>query len=66
MEFDPLQHKHLRFGEGEIDFAPVMQALTEIGYTGGVHVELSRHSHMAPEVARESLAFLRRTLAANR
>jgi sugar phosphate isomerase/epimerase len=52
-------HEHLRFGEGEIDFRPVMQALAEIGYTGGVHVELSRHSHMAPEVARESIAFLR-------
>jgi sugar phosphate isomerase/epimerase len=51
-------HEHLRFGEGEIDFASVMQALREIGYTGGVHVELSRHSHMAPEVARESIAFL--------
>jgi sugar phosphate isomerase/epimerase len=52
-------HEHLRFGEGEIDFRPVMQALAEIGYAGGVHVELSRHSHMAPEVARESIDFLR-------
>ncbi len=51
-------HEHLRFGEGEIDFAPVMETLAEIGYTGGVHVELSRHSHMAPEVARESFDFL--------
>ena len=56
-------HEHLRFGEGEIDFPPVMQALAEIGYTGGVHVELSRHSHMAPEVARESLDFLQRAQA---
>jgi sugar phosphate isomerase/epimerase len=53
-------HEHLRFGDGEIDFAPVMQALGEIGYAGGVHVELSRHSHMAPEVARESFEFLQR------
>jgi sugar phosphate isomerase/epimerase len=37
-----------------------MQALGDIGYGGGVHVELSRHSHMAPEVARESFDFLRR------
>lgn len=51
-------HEHLRFGEGEIDFAPVMEALAEIGYAGGVHVELSRHSHIAPEVARESFEFL--------
>ena len=53
-------HEHLRFGEGEIDFAPVMRALTEIGYAGGVHVELSRHSHLAPEVAQESFDFLNR------
>jgi len=52
-------HEHLRFGEGEIDFPPVMEALHEIGYSGGVHVELSRHSHMAPEVLRESFEFLR-------
>ena len=53
-------HEHLRFGDGEIDFMPVMQELGEIGYAGGVHVELSRHSHMAPEVARESFDFLQR------
>lgn len=56
-------HEHLRFGEGEIDFAPVMQALEDIGYAGGVHVELSRHSHMAPQVARESFDFLKRYVA---
>jgi sugar phosphate isomerase/epimerase len=53
-------HEHLRFGEGSIDFPPVMRALQEIGYAGGVHVELSRHSHMAPEVLRESYDFLHR------
>ncbi len=53
-------HEHLRFGEGEIDFPPVMAALREIGYTGCVNVELSRHSHMAPEVLRESFEFLSR------
>jgi L-ribulose-5-phosphate 3-epimerase len=52
-------HDHLMFGEGEIDFAEVMAALAEIGYAGGVHVELSRHSHDAVETARRSLAFLR-------
>lgn len=51
-------HDHLRFGEGDIDFAPVMAALREIHYTGCVNVELSRHSHMAPEVLRESFEFL--------
>jgi sugar phosphate isomerase/epimerase len=53
-------HEHLRFGEGEIDFPPVFAALKEIGYQGGLYVELSRHSHMAPEVVRESYDFLRR------
>ncbi len=52
-------HDHLMFGEGEIDFAPVLGALDEIGYAGGVHVELSRHSHNAVETARRALAFLR-------
>ena len=56
-------HEHLRFGAGEIDFRPVLQTLTEVGYAGGLHVELSRHSHMAPEVAAESYRFLTEILA---
>jgi sugar phosphate isomerase/epimerase len=52
-------HEHLMFGEGEIDFPPVLRALQEIGYAGGVHVELSRHSHDAVKTARQALAFLR-------
>lgn len=56
-------HDHLRFGDGEIDFAPVMRALHEVDYRFGVYVELSRHGHMAPDVARESLEFLRSTVS---
>jgi sugar phosphate isomerase/epimerase len=52
-------HEHLMFGEGEIDFPPVLTALEEAGYQGVVYVELSRHSHQAPEAARRSLVFLR-------
>ena len=52
-------HDHLMFGEGEMDFREVLGALNEIGYAGGVHVELSRHSHDAVETARRALAFLR-------
>jgi sugar phosphate isomerase/epimerase len=52
-------HDHLMFGEGEIDFPPVLRTLDEIGYAGGVHVELSRHSHDAVETARKALAFLK-------
>jgi sugar phosphate isomerase/epimerase len=51
-------HDHLPFGTGEVDCAEVLDALKEIGYAGGVHVELSRHGHDAVETARRSLAFL--------
>ena len=51
-------HEHLMFGEGEIDFAPVIERLARIGYRDGVHVELSRHSHEAPEAARRAFDFL--------
>lgn len=51
-------HEHLRFGQGEIDFVPVMRTLEEISYEGCVNVELSRHSHIAPEAMRESFDFL--------
>jgi len=53
-------HEHLMFGEGEMDFAPIFQALREINYAGPIHVELPRHSHNAVEVARRSFEFLRR------
>ena len=56
-------HEHLRFGEGEIDFPNVLSALVDVGYAGGVNVELSRHSHMAPEVMRESFTFLQAILS---
>jgi L-ribulose-5-phosphate 3-epimerase len=52
-------HEHLMFGSGEIDFVPVLRALEDIGFAGGVHVELSRHSADAVETARRALAFLR-------
>jgi L-ribulose-5-phosphate 3-epimerase len=52
-------HEHLEFGAGEIDFPPVLRALADSGYHGLVAVELPRHSHAAPTVAAQSLAFLR-------
>lgn len=51
-------HEHLAFGDGEMDFPLLLKALQQIGYTGGVHIELSRHSHDAVRVAGESRAFL--------
>ena len=56
-------HEHLMFGEGEIEFPPVIEALAEVGYDGGVHVELSRHSHDAPNAALRSYQFLAPLLA---
>jgi sugar phosphate isomerase/epimerase len=51
-------HEHLMFGAGEIDFPPVIAALAATGYQGGVHVELSRHSHEGPRAARQAYEFL--------
>jgi L-ribulose-5-phosphate 3-epimerase len=51
-------HDHLMFGEGEMDFPPIIAALADVGYDGGVHVELSRHSHDAPRVAQLAFDFL--------
>jgi L-ribulose-5-phosphate 3-epimerase len=55
-------HDHLPFGDGEIDFAEVFGALRDVRYAGGLHVELSRHSHDAVETARRSLEFMRQYL----
>ncbi|MFG2265620.1 sugar phosphate isomerase/epimerase family protein [Streptomyces sp. NPDC048720] len=52
-------HEHLPFGEGEIDFPPVLAALESTGYRGLTVVELPRHSHAGPRYAEESLPFLR-------
>lgn len=52
-------HEHLEFGEGDVDVPATLAALVDIGYTGLVSVELSRHSHAAPAVAERSLAVLR-------
>jgi L-ribulose-5-phosphate 3-epimerase len=51
-------HEHLMFGEGEIDFPPVIQALNDVGYKGGVYVELSRHSREGPTAAHRAFDFL--------
>ncbi|MFB7707690.1 sugar phosphate isomerase/epimerase family protein [Streptomyces sp. NPDC056105] len=52
-------HEHLPFGDGEIDFPPVLEALESTGYQGLAVVELPRHSHAGPQLAQESLRFLR-------
>ncbi|WP_432090237.1 sugar phosphate isomerase/epimerase family protein [Streptomyces sp. NRRL F-5630] len=52
-------HEHLPFGDGEIDFPPVLAALEATGYQGLTVVELPRHSHAGPHQAARSLPFLR-------
>nr|WP_171400457.1 sugar phosphate isomerase/epimerase family protein [Streptomyces asoensis] len=56
-------HEHLPFGDGEIDFPPVLAALADTGYRGLTVVELPRHSHAGPHYAEASLPFLRRAAA---
>lgn len=51
-------HEHLMFGEGDMSFPPIIDALKSIQYPGGIHVELSRHSHDAPAVAKRAFEFL--------
>jgi L-ribulose-5-phosphate 3-epimerase len=52
-------HQHLMFGDGEIRFAPIIEAFAKSGYRGGLHVELSRHSHEAPAAAQKAYDFLK-------
>jgi L-ribulose-5-phosphate 3-epimerase len=57
-------HEHLEFGAGEVDFPAALRALAGAGYGGLTAVELPRHSHDAPALARASLAFLTAARAA--
>jgi len=59
------RHEHLMFGEGEMQFAPIMDALRTSGYPGGVHVELSRHSHEGADAARRAFQFLEPLMRVN-
>lgn len=56
-------HEHLMFGEGEIDFPPVIAALAEIRYDGLLSVELSRHSHEGSEAAQRAYNYLQPLIA---
>ena len=56
-------HEHLMFGEGEMDFPPIFAALRNANFRGGIHVELSRHSHAVPTAAQRAYDFLSPLLA---
>ncbi|MFA5903117.1 MAG: TIM barrel protein, partial [Desulfobacula sp.] len=53
-------HDHLFFGEGDMDFVAVFQVLEEIDYNGQVNIELSRHSHNAPEISENAIRFIQK------
>lgn len=59
-------HEHLMFGDGDMDYPAVFDALHEIDYRGPLHVELPRHSHDAVETAKRSYEFLQRSLQRGR
>lgn len=55
-------HQHLQFGEGQIEFSEVFDALKKIQYAGPVNVELSRHSRNAVNAAGQALEYLAKYL----
>jgi sugar phosphate isomerase/epimerase len=50
-------------GFGETDFVPILKALAKVGYRGYLSVEVFRFDPDPQTIARESLAYLRRSLA---
>ena len=52
------EHKHLLFGEGDIDFHALFAALREIGYAGDLTPDLYPFKDQAARALRESAAFL--------
>jgi L-ribulose-5-phosphate 3-epimerase len=57
-------HEHLQIGDGSLDWADIMRALREVKFTGIASVELSRHSHAAPEAARIAIERLVKAVSA--
>jgi L-ribulose-5-phosphate 3-epimerase len=57
-------HEHLQIGDGSLDWADIMRALREVNFTGIASVELSRHSHAAPEAARIAIERLVKAVSA--
>lgn len=51
-------HEHRMFGDGEMDFPPIIAALRRSGYAGPVIVELDRHSYDGAAIARRAFDFL--------
>ena len=52
------KHRHLPFGEGQIGFPLVLDAIAATGYRGGLHVDLPDYSHDAAKMIQRSYDFL--------
>jgi sugar phosphate isomerase/epimerase len=52
------KHFHMVPGDGAIEFAPIFEAIQEIGYDGFIAVELYPHQEKAIEVAKRSFDFI--------
>ncbi len=48
-------------GFGDVDFQPILKALSDIHYTGPVSIEVFDYTPDAETIARESLAYLKRS-----
>lgn len=55
----PCIHEHLPLGTGLLEFPPLVRALRDGGYTGGLHAELPRQSHRWADEATRTAKFLR-------
>jgi sugar phosphate isomerase/epimerase len=58
----PGVHEHLELGTGQLDLALALRTLQQLDYRGIAAIELPRHSHDAPRLARTSLEKLRMTM----
>ena len=52
-------HKHLPFGEGDMDIPAILRALQDISFQGLVCVELSADAHRAHSMVRTAVTWLR-------
>ena len=57
-DMQPGRHQHRQFGDGDINFSEVFDALNEIHYEGLINVELSLHSRNAVQAAGQAFDFL--------